>query len=138
MLDPALLRPGRFDYLIEIPRPGPAARAYILNRLLAELSIDFAGWPAQVQQPYQQQLEAEMKGRSLFATGGQGSHLRSEGGQPVQQAEPQGGNFSSWPARQAVDEAADPSVTGREELARLLAKKHDGCSGKQSALFEPC
>ena len=31
MLDPALLRPGRFDRLIEIPEPDPAARLQILK-----------------------------------------------------------------------------------------------------------
>jgi len=36
-IDPALLRPGRFDSVIEIGPPGPAARQQILRRYLRAL-----------------------------------------------------------------------------------------------------
>jgi len=36
-IDPALLRPGRFDSVIEIGAPGPAARQQILRRYLRAL-----------------------------------------------------------------------------------------------------
>jgi SpoVK/Ycf46/Vps4 family AAA+-type ATPase len=42
-IDPALLRPGRFDALIEVPPPNRGARAEILRRLLApfgEFDVD--------------------------------------------------------------------------------------------------
>lgn len=40
MLDEAVLRPGRFDRVIEIPRPNPATRRAILDVHLAERPLD--------------------------------------------------------------------------------------------------
>ncbi|MBA7688215.1 ATP-dependent zinc metalloprotease FtsH [subsurface metagenome] len=36
LLDPAILRPGRFDYHIEVPLPDPSARRAIFNAHLKE------------------------------------------------------------------------------------------------------
>ena len=47
ILDPALLRPGRFDGVIEVPNPDPVARQELFRRLLAPrphaAEIDIAG-----------------------------------------------------------------------------------------------
>jgi transitional endoplasmic reticulum ATPase len=49
-LDPALLRPGRFDLVVEIPLPGPAAREAMLRlhsgRMRLAAGVDLAGLAA--------------------------------------------------------------------------------------------
>jgi proteasome regulatory subunit len=39
MLDEAILRPGRFDRLIEVPKPDTAGRAHILDIHTREMSL---------------------------------------------------------------------------------------------------
>ena len=43
LMDPALLRPGRFDYVMELPLPGPADRLEILNIHTEGLPLDDRG-----------------------------------------------------------------------------------------------
>jgi transitional endoplasmic reticulum ATPase len=49
-IDPALLRPGRFDLVVEIPLPGPAAREAMLRlhagRMRLGTGVDLAGLAA--------------------------------------------------------------------------------------------
>lgn len=40
ILDPALLRPGRFDRLVHVPLPNDAARAAIFQRQLSRMKVD--------------------------------------------------------------------------------------------------
>merc|ERR1712129_660955 len=40
ILDPALLRPGRFDRLVHVPLPDEPARTAIFQRQLAKMKVD--------------------------------------------------------------------------------------------------
>ena len=53
MIDPALLRPGRFDFLVELPAPDSEARLAILQvhtrRMPLAASVDIAGLAASME-----------------------------------------------------------------------------------------
>ena len=45
-IDPALLRPGRLEHHVSVPRPAPAARAAVLCKLLSQVRCDPEVLPA--------------------------------------------------------------------------------------------
>ncbi|GMF61579.1 unnamed protein product [Phytophthora fragariaefolia] len=130
LLDPAILRPGRFDVHIQVDFPGEEARKEIILRALEKVPVDYSADPA-LDSP--ESLASHMAKRTSGLSAGDVSAILREAAMASMRDNLEATSVSIKYVLQALDEATGtPSKVSIAAATPLFARRNTGASRDKS------